>query len=151
MSVSKWNLFCLKILHNKLFTRNTERELRQIEHLVPDQLAELHGNTRTLDAVAGPKRLGLQFTDSTHCQGKSAACQRFRFAMLLTDVWGFLALWPFVCCWKVFRLGSSDTVREYLESIKHDCVALRVMVKVWGPRWRSLYWEKVLQRNGSMC
>lgn len=49
---------------------------------------------------------------------------------------------------QVFRLGTSDTVRGHFESIKHDCVTLRVMVKVWGPRWWSLYWGKVSQRNG---
>lgn len=65
MSVSKWNLFCLKILPNKLFTRNIQTELCQIEHLVPDQLADPCGNTRTLGAVVADFLMLVKSTDST--------------------------------------------------------------------------------------
>lgn len=40
-------------------------------------------------------------------------------------------------CW-LSMLGTNDMVRGDLQSIKHDCVTLRVMVKVRGPRWWSL-------------
>lgn len=137
MSISKWNLFCLKILHKKLFTRNIQIELRQIEHLVPDQLAEPCGNTRTLDAVVADFlmqviRASVHWLHST-VKGNLLPCQGFGFGMLLTDVWGFLALRLFVCCCRFSLLGTSDTVRGHLESVKHDYVTLRVMVKVWGP------------------
>lgn len=103
------------MLHNKLFTRSIQIELHQIEHLVPGQLAEPCGNTRTLDAVAGCKWLGLQSTDSTHCHGKSAASQGFGFGILLADVWGFLTLWLFAAA--DFQVGhqwySHGTLGKY--------------------------------------